>query len=327
MPGVRRLGSVDAVELGRVADGLVDLHDRLLRREDDGRPPRRALGCEQERRRLLADARRLSVEVEPLDELPAALDADARVLARIAPDLGHVPGGRVGVDPAAGLVDVLLDVRPLGGDEHLVLALGAHHRDGDLDVGVLHALFRAQAEIDLVRERDRERIALERRSILARLRVDRRERGPVPAGRGAREGGCPERGVAGRRVVQPPDPGEPPGAVDEHPDADALALGVAQIVDLAVLRDHGLAPERDRARVRVGRPCAQCRIHRCLGQRLHRPTLPMARPGLARWWRAALHATSSPSPARDQTKLHWLHCASRAGGGIGRRARLRALWG
>ena len=53
--------------------------------EDDRRLSGRALGRAQERNCLLADARRLSVEAELLDELPAALPADPGVLARIAP--------------------------------------------------------------------------------------------------------------------------------------------------------------------------------------------------------------------------------------------------
>ena len=247
---------------------------------------RRALGCEQERRRLLADARRLPVEVQPLDELPAALDADARMLARVAADLGHVTGGRVGVDPAAGLVDLLLDVRPLGRDEHLVLALGAHHRDGDLDVGVLHPLLRAQAEIDLVRE------GTENGSRSSGVRYS-----PVCASTGASAVRCrPDaaraKAVARRAVSRAAESSSRP--IPENPQAPSTSTrtptpslsAVAQIVELAVLRDHGLAPERDGARVRVGCSRAERCIHRCLGQRLHRARhYPRLHCALARWWR------------------------------------------
>jgi hypothetical protein len=111
-----------------------------------------------------------------------------------------------------------------------VLALGAHHGDGDLDVRVLHALFRAQAEVDLVGERDGERVLLECGAVLARVRFDGSELRPVPAGRGACELGRPERTVPGGLVVEPADPREAPGAVHEDADPDALALAVAQVV-------------------------------------------------------------------------------------------------
>ena len=66
----------------------------------------------------------------------------------------------------------------------------------------------------------------------------------MPAGRGAGELGGAQGGVAGAGLVEPAVAGEPPGAVDEDADADACALGVAEVVDLAVLRDHVLAAKR-----------------------------------------------------------------------------------
>ncbi len=269
MPCVRGFRPVDAVELGRVPDGLVHLHDRLLRREDDRRAAGRARGCAQERRRLLADARRLAVEPELLDVLPAALAADARVLARIAPHLGHVVGGCVRVDPAAALVDVLLDVRALGGDEDLVLALGADHRDRHLHVVVPHAVLGPQAEVDLLGQRDGEGVALERRAVLAGVSLDGREVRLVPAGRCAGELDGSKRCVSSTGLVEPSGSCESPGAVHEHADTDARALGVAQVVDLAVLRDHVLAPHRHGPSVRVGRPSPQCRVDRRFGERSH----------------------------------------------------------
>ena len=108
----------------------------------------------------------------------------------------------------------------------------------------------------------------------------------MAARRGAGELDGSQRGVAGGGLVEPSFAGEAPGAVDEDPDADAFALAVAQVVDLAVLGDHELAPERDRARVGVGGSSPQRRINRCLGQRLHSE---YPNPGYtgrrARWWR------------------------------------------
>ena len=165
---------------------------------------------------------------------------------------------------------------------------------GHLDLRQAHALLGAQAEVDLLRQRHVERVALERGSIVAGRGVERDERGLVTARSGARERGGSQRGVAGGRLVEPAHAGEPPGAVDENADADALALGVAQVVDLEVLRDHVLAPEPDRARVGVG------------------GAAPNA---------ASTAASASAFTARTLTLAT---LAARAGGGIGRRARLRA---
>ena len=295
---VRGLGAVDTVELGRVADGLVHLHDRLLRREDDGRPAGRALGCEQERGGLLADPRRLSVEVQPLDELPAALDADARVLARVAPDLGHVAGGRIGVDPASGLVDLLLDVRPLGRDEHLVLALGAHHRDGDLDVRVLHALFRPQAEVDLVREGDRERVALERGSILARLTRRR-----VRARSGAGPDAARAKAVARSAVSRAAESSSRPIPANPHAPSTSTRTPMPSLSVSLRSSSWPFFVITDWRRSETARASA--------------------------YVAPAPSAASTAASASAFTGQHypWLHCESRAGGGIGRRARLRALWG
>ena len=85
--GVGGLGAVDAVELGRVADRLVHLQRHLLGVDHDRRHPGRARRRAQERGRLLADARRLALEAERLDVLPAGLGARAAVRARVAADL------------------------------------------------------------------------------------------------------------------------------------------------------------------------------------------------------------------------------------------------
>ena len=136
-----------------------------------------------------------------------------------------------------------------------MLALGANHGERHLHVRVLHALLRAEAEVDLLRERNRERIALHRSSVLAALRVDGSEGSDVrvTARRGLCERARPEGCVARPGLVEPAFAGEAPGAVDEDADADSLALGVAQVVDLAVLRDDVLAPQRDRTSVRIRR--------------------------------------------------------------------------
>ena len=73
---VRRLGAVDAVELGRMADRLVHLQLHLLGVDHDvGHAGGALVGAEQ-RGRLLGDARRLALEPEALDVLPAGLRAE-----------------------------------------------------------------------------------------------------------------------------------------------------------------------------------------------------------------------------------------------------------
>ena len=67
----------------------------------------------QERCRLLADPRRLAVEAELLDVLPAALAARAAVRARIAAVLNAaVVRDRQRVDPAAALDEALRESAP-----------------------------------------------------------------------------------------------------------------------------------------------------------------------------------------------------------------------
>src|SRR5262249_44464867 len=156
----------------------------------------------QERRGLLADAWRFSVEPEPLDVLPATLAADARVLARVAPHLGDLVRGGIRVDAPSALVDVLLDGRALGRDKNLVLGLGADHGDGHLHVLVPHAVLGPEAEVDLLGERDGERVALERRPVLAGVSLDRCEVRLMASGSRARELDGPERRVARALLVE-----------------------------------------------------------------------------------------------------------------------------
>ena len=112
------------------------------------------------------------------------------MLARVAADLRDVVADGVDVDPAAALDQLLLDGSPLRRDEHLALALGAHHGQRHLHVRLLHALFGPQAEIDLLRKRDGKGIALDRGPVLAGLGLEWCERGLVVPGSSAGECGC-----------------------------------------------------------------------------------------------------------------------------------------
>src|SRR4029079_17381437 len=168
--GVGRLGPVDAVELRRVANGLVYLQDHLLAVEDDSRHPRRTRVGAEERGGFLAYSRCVAWEVEPFDVLPAGLCAGAAVRARIASDLHLAVADGERVDPASALHELLVDVGTFGGAERPVLPLCPHRRLGDLDVLVPHGALCAQAEVDLLGERDVHRVALGRGAVLAGLR-------------------------------------------------------------------------------------------------------------------------------------------------------------
>jgi hypothetical protein len=227
------------------------------------------------------------------------------VCARVTADLRDpVPGGH-GVDSAAALDHVLLGRGALRGDEDLVLALGADRSRRHLHVLVLQRALGAQAEVDLFRERDGERVALDRCAELALRRLDRRE---LPAmasrrclGKGARLGGC---GLGALRV-EAPVAGEAPRAAHQHAHADSLGLRVVEPLDALVAgSDHLRAPD-DHARVRVGRPRAESCGYCVLAELPH----------------------TSYISARPRHEEGVATMPSRAGGGIGRRARLRALWG
>jgi hypothetical protein len=58
------------------------------------------------------------------------------------------------VDPAAAVDQPLLDDAPFGGDEHLLLAQRSHRGHPHLDVVVGEGLVGAEAERDLVGERN-----------------------------------------------------------------------------------------------------------------------------------------------------------------------------
>src|SRR6266542_1395698 len=170
---VGRFGSIDTVELDRVADRLVHLELRLLCIDHDGGDPLRAGLCLEQRRRLLAHTGRLPLERETLDILPARLGARADVRARVAADLVQaIPHGDR-VDSSAALDQLLLDLGTVGGHEQLELALCSHRRLPDGDARVLERLLGAQTKLDLLRGRDVERVADDLRPVAALLGLGR----------------------------------------------------------------------------------------------------------------------------------------------------------
>ena len=139
------------------------LERELLGVEDDGRDAGRALLGAQESRRLLAHARRLALEPERVEVLPACLGARAAVRARIAPDLEGAVAGGERVDPAAALDELLLDRGALGRDEEAPFALRPHRRSGDVDIFVAHPGLCAEAQVDFVGDRVARRVRPPRR--------------------------------------------------------------------------------------------------------------------------------------------------------------------
>jgi hypothetical protein len=107
----------------------------------------------------------------------------------------------------------------------------------------------------------------------------------------ARKGARPESGVAGTIGRQSTVAGETPRSLDEHADADALALGIRQPLDAPVLRCDELLASYDHARVGilgarpgrgVDRGCTEIPHARHSSKRRDRG---YNAPALKRWWR------------------------------------------
>ena len=147
-----------------------------------------ALVGAQERRGLLADARRLPLEPERLDVLPAGLRARAAVRARVAAQLDDPVARRDRVDPAAGLEQLLLDRRRRQTSAaNLVLALRAH--DGRASRSRRRArIARSARRQSRPCPRARRRTGrARRRAVLPLGARPRGERARTPGRRGARE--------------------------------------------------------------------------------------------------------------------------------------------
>ena len=83
------------------------------------------------------------------------------------------------------------------------------------------------------------------------MRLERREGAPAAAAGRLGEGTGAERGLTGAVRGEPAVAGEAPGAVDEYPDADPLALDVADRFDATVLGGDRLRAAKHAARICV----------------------------------------------------------------------------
>src|SRR5207253_6538582 len=132
----------------------------------------------------------------------------------------------------------------------------------------------------------------------ARSRLDGSRRATVPSRGGLGERAGLGRGCLGSLSAQAAVAGEAPGAVHEGTDSEALALGVVEPVDAPVTCGDGLRPAQHDSRICVRSAGGERRGDSLFAELAHEPRL------------------TAP--------LQW---PPRAGVGIGRRARLRALWG
>jgi hypothetical protein len=156
-----------------VADALVHLQRDLVAVEHDvGDAAGTRIGA-HERGGLLGDARRLLDEAQSVDVFPTGLAARPDMRARVAAQLEDAVASGRAVHPRAALRQDLLDLRSLGGEQHLVLAPRAHHHLAHDHVLALQRRVRAQAEVDLVGEGDREGVVLHGALVAAAVRLDR----------------------------------------------------------------------------------------------------------------------------------------------------------
>jgi len=161
----------------------------------------------------------------------------------------------------AALDELLLDVDPFRRHEHLPLELSAHGRLRDLDLGTRELVLGREAEVDLLVERDRERVDLGVRFERAGLRLERFEHPLAAAGRARESAGTNSR-VAGGGAAQRAGACESPRAVDENAHADAFGLDVGERFDVAVLRRDGLRAAEHTARIGVRSTCAESCVDR-----------------------------------------------------------------
>ncbi len=197
--------------------------------------------------------------------------------AWVAADLNLPVADGERVDPASALHELLVDVGALGGLERALLTLGAKGRLRDLHVLVPHSPFGSKAELDLLGERDVQRVSLGGCPVLAFLGRRRHQLDLAPSGparAGARECDCAFGRGPCSFLRQPAIARESPGAVDEDADADAFGLAVRDRLDLAVLRSHVLGPARHRARVRVAGSAGRRRVDRLSTKFAHEPRVP-----------------------------------------------------
>ncbi len=295
---VRRLVAERAVQLGGVADRLVDRQPEVGRVDDQVVATR-------------VDGRGLGLLGQPLRDLRQLRGPVPGVAGEVFPaPAGRRPAGAHRLEGAAGAVDrgrLQLRVQPdplLGGDGagqvgvELVL-LHLHHQGLDVvhAVGGQQALGPVPEQRELLRVGHVERIHLVRRDPgdvrvdrlvgqLDRLRVDR----AAHLGHLDRLLGHGDRGLRGQVDAG----GEAPGAVVHHPDREADVLAVAGRVDPAVAQDQVLVADPLQPEVGVLGPEIAHPLQR--GVR-HLPHRQLEKPGIHLSHSGpSIHAAVGPEP-------------------------------
>jgi len=168
-------------------------------------------------------------------------------------------------DPRAALDQLLLDLCAFRGEQELVLALRAHHRLADENLRAGHRFVGFEALRHLLRERNIERVTLDRRAVCATCGSYGSESSRMLPWGGAREGAGSEGRVACAVCGKPPVTSEPPGAVEKHSHPDAFAFRIGEAFDASALRRHELVSLHhdpcvrvlgSRSRRRIDRDCA-----------------------------------------------------------------------
>ncbi len=289
MPAKAASDPQHAVQLDRMAAGLVDLEGHLVAGEDDGGAE--VLGARlrrEERHRLLRDPRGVADQVLLHHELPAAGVLVAAAGVRVGAALHLAVPHRLGLDAAPGLVEGLLDVRALARAEQLPLAPDLGRGAGGPEaLDRPHGRLGAEQQVDALAEGHRERVDLDRRPVAPPLRGHRGQPdvGLLDEGGGPGEG----HGLGGDAVrlggAQDLRGGEPPGAVGDRAHAEARRVRPGDRVEVAVPDQEVLGLALDEPRVGVARPADRRRVEgagepgRGSGVRERRP----ARRGPGRW--------------------------------------------
>ena len=227
--GEGRLVAQGAVQLHGVAAGFVDLQRQLAAADNQvgGDVGRAGVGGEQFGG-LLGNAAGVVEQVHLGDVFPAGatLVASEGLRIRTALDFAVAYGG--GLDAAAGFVDGLVDVRPLGVGESALLSNENQvaHAGADLGHGG-HFRVGGQQQGQLVVQGHGERVDADGSGIAAPAgygwaeELGRRQAGAVLPGRGAGDLHRLAGGLVGSDGGQFAGGGEPPRAIVKSADAQA----------------------------------------------------------------------------------------------------------
>ena len=265
-----------------MAAALVDLQVELRRVEDDRPPAGRQLRRREQLDGLVGHALGRAGEVHRADVLVAgALPGAAGV--GVAPALVLVAVDGVRLDRRAAVGDHLLGEAAVARGERLPLALGAVRGVGEGDAGLrVHRRVGGEEVGDLRLERDRERV-LDERGLEAAAGGRPVVEGDAVAQGGGAGPGDPD-GLGGDPVGlgggQPVRRGEPPRAVDEDADAEALGLVAEHAGQAAGLDVDRLLAAADDADVGVRGAAGRGGVERPVGDLAHGASLAHPAPGM-----------------------------------------------